>query len=115
MQTRLKQFSDKVHKTYHINCVLSCDTDPVNNEMLAVGNPLVTDANQPSENNSQHQPSGKSLLLDVRRNKGSKHLLIFGIFALLGSEDDGPIYSPVSPDQESDDDYDDVGDIEQSR
>lgn len=95
--------------------MLSCDTDP-NNEVLAIGSPLVTDANQPSEKtDSQHQPSSKSLSLDVLRNKGSKHLLIFGIFTLLGSEDDGPIYSPVSPDQESDDDYDDVGDIEQSR
>lgn len=96
--------------------MLSCATDAVNNEVLATGSPLVTDANQPSENtDSQHQPSGKSLLLDVLRNKRSKHLLIFGIFTLLGSEDDGPIYSPVSPDQDSDDDYDDVGDIEQSR
>lgn len=96
--------------------MLSCDTDPVNNEVLAVGSHLVTDANEASEKtDSQYQPSGKSLSLDVLRKKVSKHLLIFGIFTLLGSEDDGPIYSPVSPDQESDDDYDDVGDIEQTR
>lgn len=106
----------KCTKTYHVTRALSCDTDPVINEVLAVGSPLVTEANQPSEKtDSLHQPSGKSLFLDVlRKKKGSKHLLIFGIFTLLGSEDDGPIYSPVSPDQESDDDYDDVGDIEQS-
>lgn len=43
--------------------------------------------------------------------------MIFSISAQSGDEDDGPLYSPVSPDQDSeiDDDYDDVADVEENR
>lgn len=43
-----------------------------------------------------------------------QHVLIFFIVWSLDEEGDGPIYSPVSPDQHlsSDDDYDDIGILE---
>ncbi|XP_075867343.1 scavenger receptor cysteine-rich domain-containing protein DMBT1-like isoform X2 [Nelusetta ayraudi] len=65
--------------------------DPVN-EVLATSNPPWTDSNPPSaQTDDQHQTSD--------------------------DEDDGPLYSPVSPDQDSeiDDEYDDVADVEGNR
>lgn len=73
--------------------------------------PLRAYSSDHSGKTANRHNSGKSHLADVTRVEWEEHLPIFVSVWSLGDECDGPIYSPVSPDQNppSEDDYDDVG------
>lgn len=62
---------------------------------------------------AHQQHSGKSHLTDfTHEEKQELHLSVFVmVWSLAYFEDDGPVYSTVSPDQNppSEDDYDDIG------
>lgn len=98
-------------KTKHTAHVFSHITEPGPSQ--ASVDPLRAYSNDHSGKTANQHNSGKSHLADVTcvEKQEPQHLPIFVIVWSLGDEGDGPIYSPVSPDQNppSEDDYDDIG------